>query len=454
VGEEQRRSGIDAEGIMVVLRCLGVGFAIVQTLTYYLPFPPGVERWAWVVNILFAAATVLLTVWWYRTRGEPDGSSRRRLGWTALTVDLLFAASVTWVYAFDPDTAIFAIMYIATLEGAFRFGLAGAWGAITFLGVSYAVRDVWAAQHYDLELLPASISFRVGVGCFIAAVAGAMAERYEREHRRLQVALASEREAAAALRSLDELRSTFLAAVSHELRTPLTSILGFSLTIQDRSAELLPETRMMLEQVVEESRHLGQLLEDLLDIERMGRGAVALDRRSVDVAAIAEELALRVGTRVGRDIDVVTDGEHVDATIDASKARRILENLIGNAAKYSPDPSEITVRISRFGGGVLLVVDDEGPGVPEALRRSIFAPFERGHLTSSHQPGTGIGLSLVDRFARVHGGRAWVEERSDGLPGASFRVFLPDGPEGMSFATVMHDPWGEIGDVRRESAAS
>jgi signal transduction histidine kinase len=322
---------------------------------------------------------------------------------------------------------------------------------MSLLGLAYAARDVWAADHYGVELLPESVSFRVGVGFLIAAVAGGMAERYEREHRRLQVALAAERNAATALRSLDELRSTFLAAVSHELRTPLTSILGFSLTIQDRSDELLPETRMMLEQVVEESLHLGQLLEDLLDIERMGRGAVALDRRDVDMVQLARDIGLRVGTRVGREIDLVATGD-VTAVVDGSKAARILENLVGNAAKYSPEGSHITMRVNRFGAGVLLVVDDEGPGVPEALRRSIFAPFERGNLTSSHQPGTGIGLSLVDRFSRLHGGRAWVEPRSDGEPGASFRVYLPDGPEGMAFATVAEEPWGSLSGETNSAA--
>src|SRR4051812_23709172 len=95
------------------------------------------------------------------------------------------------------------------------------------LAVAYSVREVWASRHFGFDLVLASISFRVGIGFLLAIVAGGMAERYEREPRRLVVALERERAVAAALRSLDELRSTFLAAVSHELRTPLTSILGF-----------------------------------------------------------------------------------------------------------------------------------------------------------------------------------------------------------------------------------
>jgi len=71
-------------------------------------------------------------------------------------------------------------------------------------------------------------------------------------------------------------------------------------------------------------------------------------------------------------------------------------------------------------------VEDAGPGVPAELRETIFRPFEQGPERSAHSPGVGIGLSLVGRFASLHGGRAWVEDRPGG--GASFRVWLPDGP--------------------------
>jgi signal transduction histidine kinase len=325
------------------------------------------------------------------------------------------------------------------VEGAIRFGLRGALLTMLVLGIGYTARDIWAEQHYGIELLPASISFRVGVGFLIALAAGSMAQRYEREHARLQVALDRERKVAEALRSLDDLRSTFLAAVSHELRTPLTSILGFSLTMQARSDELTPASRMMLDHVVDESRHLEQLLEDLLDIERMGRGSVVVDRHRCDVAELAVSSAERISRRAGREI--VVDVPSFEAVVDARKLERILDNLLGNAVKYSPDESPVHVRASNERGGLLVLVEDEGPGVPMELRATIFAPFERGMLTSPHQPGTGIGLSLVDRFARLHGGRAWVEDRDD-RPGASFRVFLPDGPEGASITSVVDQPWG------------
>jgi signal transduction histidine kinase len=77
--------------------------------------------------------------------------------------------------------------------------------------------------------------------------------------------------------------------------------------------------------------------------------------------------------------------------------------------------------------GVLIAVEDEGPGVPKELQVEIFEPFRQGPTASPHAPGTGIGLSLVAMFADLHGGRAWVQDREGG--GASFRVFLPNDPD-------------------------
>jgi signal transduction histidine kinase len=372
-----------------------------------------------------------------------------RFGLVSLLVDMAFVTAITWVFAFDPNTAIFVVIYVVTVEAAYRFGLHGALLATGVLALAYAARDVWAARAFDVEFFASSVSFRMGVALLIAAVAGTMSQRARREHERLQVALRSEQQAAAALRSLDELRSTFLAAVSHELRTPLTSILGFTMTVQDQADGLTDEVQEMLGHVVTESRRLERLLEDLLDIERMGRGSVSLDRHRVDIAAMARLRARELTRGTDRRIDV--DAEAVVGIVDAAKVERVIDNLLGNALKYSPDSTAVHVLVERAGAGVQLCVDDDGPGVPESMRRSIFAPFERGALTSLHKPGTGIGLSLVDRFARLHGGCAWVESRSGNESGASFRVYLPDGPVGERIVTVVHEPWG-AGDERDSSA--
>jgi signal transduction histidine kinase len=228
--------------------------------------------------------------------------------------------------------------------------------------------------------------------------------------------LARERETVERLQELDELKNTFLSAVSHELRTPLAVILGMALTLQQHEPRLDDERRrQLLDHLVDASRKLESLLADLLDLDRLTRGVLQPRLEQTDLA----ELVGRVVEGIGGDASVAT--EPLTAAVDAAKVERIVENLLYNAYKHTPPGSKVWVRLDAEEEGALLVVEDAGPGIPPALRESIFDPFQRGEATDAS--GTGIGLSLVARFAELHGGRAWVEERAGG--GASFRVFLP-----------------------------
>ena len=236
----------------------------------------------------------------------------------------------------------------------------------------------------------------------------------ESEHR--------ERDAAERLRALDEMKNTFLAAVSHELRSPLTSILGLSLTLE-RTPEMEPEVHDdLLVRLSANARKLDRLLKDLLDIDRLNRGIVEPQYRRVDVAALAHRTIESLESLAERPMTV--EAESVLLMADPAKLERIIENLLMNAARHTTPDRRIWLRVRALDGGALLSVEDEGPGVPAELREVIFEPFRQGPTASPHAPGTGIGLSLVARFAELHGGRAWVEERDGG--GASFRVFIPD----------------------------
>jgi signal transduction histidine kinase len=111
--------------------------------------------------------------------------------------------------------------------------------------------------------------------------------------------------------------------------------------------------------------------------------------------------------------------------VDAAKVERIVENLLANTARHTNEEAGIWVRVAPEGDGVMIAVEDGGAGVPDDLKEAIFEPFRQGPQRSHHSPGVGVGLSLVARFAELHGGRAWVEDRPGG--GAAFRVFLPGG---------------------------
>ena len=109
--------------------------------------------------------------------------------------------------------------------------------------------------------------------------------------------------------------------------------------------------------------------------------------------------------------------------VDIAKIERVVENLLANTARHTPSNARIWVLVRAVDRGALIAVEDNGVGVPAELRDTIFEPFRQGPEAPQHSPGVGVGLTLVRRFAELHGGRAWVEEREGG--GASFRVFLP-----------------------------
>jgi PAS domain S-box-containing protein len=226
-------------------------------------------------------------------------------------------------------------------------------------------------------------------------------------------------------RRVDELRDSILSAVSHELRTPLTSIVGFSLTLKDRGSQLSADARAeIVSHLAEQARKLDRLLSDLLDLDRLRFGLIRPVFRATDIGRLAAQVVSQYEAN-GHEIAVQT--ESIVAEVDAAKVERIVENLLANAIKHTTPGTEILVRVESCDGGVLIAVEDRGPGIPETHRRAIFEIFNRGAAIAS-TPGTGIGLSLVSQFAALHGGRVWVQENPGG--GASFRVFLPARPAG------------------------
>ena len=246
-----------------------------------------------------------------------------------------------------------------------------------------------------------------------------------KSERKYSEAFRREREAAQRLRSLDEMKNTFLEAVSHDLRTPLTSILGSALTLEQTRFELpRAEALDLVHRVATNARKLERLLTDLLDLDRLQRGIVSPQRRPTEISDLVRRTVDELEDPAAHAIEL--DVEDVTVSIDAAKVERILENLLSNAIRHTPAETRIWVTASSKDGGMMLVVEDEGPGVPSDLREAVFEPFRQAPGSSSeHSPGVGVGLSLVRRFSELHGGRAWLDERAGG--GASFHVFLPGG---------------------------
>jgi PAS domain S-box-containing protein len=250
----------------------------------------------------------------------------------------------------------------------------------------------------------------------------------ERKHaeEQLERALTVEREATRRLRALDDMKNTFLQAVSHDLRTPLAAILGLAITLERGDVHLAEDdARDLARRIAGNARRLDRLVVNLLDMDRLARGIVAPKLAPTDVGALVRRVVaesdLIASSRLRTEIGSVT------VPVDASKVERIVENLLANTARHAPPDATIWVSVLGTAEGCLVVVDDDGPGVPEELRDVIFEPFRQGPDAPQHAPGVGVGLTLVRRLAELHGGRAWVEERDGG--GASFRVVLPSNPK-------------------------
>jgi protein-histidine pros-kinase len=224
-------------------------------------------------------------------------------------------------------------------------------------------------------------------------------------------------------RRAQAVRDSFLHAVSHELRTPLTTVVGFaSMLLHDRETLGDDEARDMTRRLLANAQKLERLLADLLDLDRLSRGVVEPRRRPTVVRDVVDTVLSAVALD---EHPTQTDIEPDDLTahVDPAQLERTIENLAVNVARHTPPGTPVWVRARRGPNGLLIAVEDAGPGVPEAIRQEIFHPFRRGD-SRAHSPGTGIGLSLVARFAELHGGRAWVEEREGG--GASFRALFPE----------------------------
>ena len=219
----------------------------------------------------------------------------------------------------------------------------------------------------------------------------------------LEQALTDQLAAAEQLRALEAMKHTFLQNVSHELRTPLTSILGFAQLLAEPGHGLAPkETREFHKRILDNAQRLQRLLDDLLDVDRFSRGNSDPNRVSTDVSALIEGVVQEVefGDRL---IDL--DLEPITMDLDAPWVERIVANLLRNIERHTPAQTRAWLRTRATTEGLEFTVDDDGPGIAEADRQRVMEPFQQGpDASSSARPGTGLGLSLVNTFARLHGG--------------------------------------------------
>ena len=233
-----------------------------------------------------------------------------------------------------------------------------------------------------------------------------------------------EREAAERLRALDDMKNTFLAAVSHELRSPLTSILGLSITLE-RSPDMDETDRQdLLSRLSVERPQARRLLKDLLDIDRLNRGIVAPQYRTVDVGASHGERSrawMRVAERT-----VIVDASPVVLSIDPPKIERIVENLVMNAARHTAArPHDLAEGRARATAACCSRSRTTDPACRLSSARGDLRTVPPGaYRVCTRARHRDRAVAGREGSRQLHGGTAWVEDRPGG--GASFQV-LPAG---------------------------
>jgi signal transduction histidine kinase len=229
---------------------------------------------------------------------------------------------------------------------------------------------------------------------------------------------------------LDRERSDLVATVAHELRSPLTGVKGFVTTLLNNWERFSDEQKkLMLTTVSVDSERLSRLITELLDVARIDTGRLPLYPREVELDPVVERVVASVGTNTSRSIEHHR-GEGVGPIMaDPDKLAQVVTNLVDNAVRHG----EGTVRVSTeaLPHGVRLVVDDEGEGIPEGIRRRVFTKFwkhgERG--------GTGLGMYIVNGLVEAHGGQLTIGESPGG--GARIAVDWPGpGETGSSAGTA------------------
>ncbi|MBL8888353.1 MAG: PAS domain-containing protein [Planctomycetaceae bacterium] len=225
----------------------------------------------------------------------------------------------------------------------------------------------------------------------------------------------------------DSMRDKFLATATHEFRTPLANIRAYAESL-DMSDDLDPESRKRFYNVIQsESMRLAQLVDDLLDISKMQAGAMALECRETDLGRLVEEISQKVeGEMREKHLEYRCElpPKYPKLMLDKGKLAAAIVNLLGNAAKYTPEGGRVTFRVDVNSNRVEFSVTDTGIGISEEDLPRVFERFYRCNDDRVREiTGSGLGLSLTQEVARLHGGDVNVQSKLN--EGSTFSISLP-----------------------------
>jgi PAS domain S-box-containing protein len=225
----------------------------------------------------------------------------------------------------------------------------------------------------------------------------------------------------------NRLKTEFLASMSHELRTPLHTIIGFSELLGEQlEGPLTDKQQRFVGHILQDARHLLELINEVLDISKIESGRLELKRETFDFGQCVEEVMAGIRHHAAsRNITLENQNNfHESLYADRLRLKEILYNLLNNAVKFTPEGGRVWIEAGREGDTLHISVCDTGIGIPEKEQPSIFEKFYQvGDISGGVREGTGLGLPITKHLVELHGGAISVASQPG--KGSSFRLVLP-----------------------------
>ena len=263
------------------------------------------------------------------------------------------------------------------------------------------------------------------------------------------------------LEKASQAKSVFLANMSHELRTPLNHIIGFTELVVDKNfGDLNEDQAEYLQDVLHSSRHLLELINDILDLSKVEAGKLELQPTPVKLRELLENSLIMVKEKALKHrikLSHSSNGIPIMITADERKLKQIIYNLLSNAVKFTPDGGQVTISAQRYNnrnqkvyavdngesGSVMISISDTGIGINSNDLQRIFKPFDQVETSRSRKfQGTGLGLSLTKSLVELHGGKIWAESEGEGK-GSTFSFTLPITLIEVPSGSEAEDTYGE-----------
>jgi signal transduction histidine kinase len=404
-----RAGHLDLQEAFILLRWLMIALLLLLALAFPVTGWANLPSWYFIViYAVYSLITGLLRRRWRLLRSPA----------VLLSLDVLVAA-LLYVLGQDPDGPLYALFFLAVLAAAAVLPPRWVVFYVAVVAVVNIIAELSIRQMDPLNEVILDASIRTIVDVFVAVGAVVVVRLLRTE----QEAAWRAREEAAQLANLDRLRESFVSVTSHELQTPLTAVrAGLGLLQTSAGDRLRHDEGQLLTNARRNIDRLGLQINDLLSFnqlqaERFEVSLAPFDLRAVisNVVALTQPLVEQKGqvlhVAVDKSLMVLGDQRYLE---------QALVNLVANAHRHTPPGTRIAIDGRETPAGILVQVEDDGPGIPDHARHLLFERFTRLDPSTA---GSGLGLTIVKAVVERHGGRIWYESAPG--HGASFFVLLP-----------------------------